>query len=192
VGLYRNLRAGHLFPNAARAAGYSAIEQMQTELKIDLEQYLQQKHVKFNFESTRLQTALNQAQKRWNSLIDDYTNKTSNTASQLGFCSCQEHQTLNAAALPYWVTPAGFMRRILGLSQDFVYHILNLGLYLAAIQNHAYALQWTMHQDDRLCPTCLTYGTGGDHGIYRLNEFRPEPPPVHPGCRCQYQIILKT
>ena len=191
LGLYRKLCAGHLFANAAKDLGQGVLEQAYIELGLNIEGYLKSRQVNTRFDPATQQAALQEAQTLWNQIITDYTKQVPSTASQGGFCSCQEHHLLNAAQAPYWLTPTGLLRRILGLSQDFVYRVLNLGLHLAAIQNNVYGLQWVMHQDDRLCPICLGYGTGGDHGFYRLTWFKPDPPPVHPGCRCQYQLIIK-
>jgi hypothetical protein len=191
VRIYRNLCGGSYDAAAARWAGDAVIEQIFAELGLELQTYLERKHVAFSFEFETMQITRKQAQTCWNQIIEDITTKTSTPTSQIGVCSCQEHHLLRATSAPYWLTPAGLMRRILGLSQDFVYRALNLGLHLAAIQNNVYGLQWVMHQDDRLCPVCLGHGTGGDHGFYRLTGFKPDPPPVHPGCRCTYQLIIK-
>jgi hypothetical protein len=190
IGLYRNLCAGRLFSNTAKDLGFGVLEQTYIELGLNIEVYLKSRQVSTCFDPTTQQSALTEAQIRWSQIITDTTKQTPSTASVWGFCSCQEYQTLSAASAPYWLTHAGLLRRILGLSQDFMYRVLNLSVHLAAVQNHVYGLQWVMHQDDRLCQICLGYGTGGDHGFYRLTWFRPDPPPVHPGCRCTYQLIL--
>jgi hypothetical protein len=193
--LYRKFAARQLQLNTAKEQGLEVIEQTYIELSLNIETYLKSKQVhEVNkpFDPSSIQAAFVEAQTRWNQILTDHTNQASVTAAgTCGSCSCQEHQVLSAASTPYWFTPQGLLRRILGLSQDFVYRILNLSLQIAALQNDAYGLQWIMHQDDRLCPICLRYGTGGDHGFYRLNWFQPDPPPVHPGCRCTYQLIIK-
>jgi hypothetical protein len=192
IGLYRQLRAGRLFPNTAKDHGFEIIAQTHIELGLNIERYLKSRQLSARFDPAAQQSTLTQAQTRWSQIVTDVTQQTPSTVSQGGFCSCQEHQTLSAASVPYWLTPPGFLRRILGLSQDFVYRLLNLSFQLAAHQNSAYGLQWIMHNDDRLCRVCLKYGTGGEQGFYRLHGFRPDPPPVHPGCRCKYQLVLKN
>jgi len=192
VRLYRQLRNHYLSAHIARPAGTSTIEQTLTELGLELEAYLTKKHLTFSFERSALQKIFDETVARWNKVVDDVSgNPADNTVSQAGFCNCQEHTRLQAAMLPFWFTNAGLTRRILGLSQDFTYGIVNESMRVSATQSDAYAMHWNMHNDDRLCEVCLGYGTGGANGYYLMHWFMPAPPPVHYGCRCQYQIITK-
>lgn len=91
---------------------------------------------------------------------------------------------------PYWLTFAGILRRIDGLSQDFLFRTVNNAMKMVALLNGIQWMHWVTAGDDRVCPVCTRYGVGGDNGYYRVHWFMPKTPPVHKGCRCQYELVL--
>ena|GEM_PF-4182200 len=103
-------------------------------------------------------------------------------------------QTLTQPALKsdyYWTSRTGLLRRIDGMSQDLQYHTVNKVMRIAAAQHDAYAMHWITEEDEKVCETCQKYGTGGDGGYYLMHWHMPPTPPVHPNCRCTYEMLIE-
>ena len=94
----------------------------------------------------------------------------------------------------YWLTRVGLNRRVDLVSEDFTYNLVNVCMLNMAEMSGASLVHWQTEEDDRVCAECYGYGRGGERhdGYYLLDDpLRPEPPPVHPNCRCRYNIIFK-
>ncbi len=94
--------------------------------------------------------------------------------------------------LPFWLTFTGLMMRIDGLSQDFLFGVANDAVASAAQANQIEYLHYITAEDDRVCPVCTRYGSGGEgKGYYRADGPIPLIP-VHFRCRCQWELLFQN
>jgi hypothetical protein len=116
----------------------------------------------------------------------------SNSNTNVHTCTCTEHLALEAAAVNFWNTEPGILRRIDGLAQDMCFQLVNNSFKMVAEieENKIQWLHWIAHDDDKLCPKCFKNSVGGSNGFYRVNWFMPKLPPVHHWCRCLIELIF--
>jgi hypothetical protein len=107
-------------------------------------------------------------------------------------CTCIEHLALEAAAVNFWDTEPGILRRIDGLAQDMCFQLVNNAFKMVAdiTDNHVKELHWVAAEDDKTCPKCIKNAHGGRNGFYRVFWFMPKLPPVHRWCRCLIELVF--
>jgi hypothetical protein len=105
-------------------------------------------------------------------------------------CTCTEHHQLTAASEDFWHSPKGILHSIDGLSQDLHFTVVNNALKMVASVNGVKWLFWRISEADNVCWLCLEKATGGDGGFYRVGWFMPKMP-VHPNCRCQWELVFE-
>lgn len=104
-------------------------------------------------------------------------------------CSCLEYRQLAAASNDYWKTPAGVLRRIDNLAQEFTYTTVNSATKVVGETNGALWIEWVDKGDSKVCPICKRYARGGRNGFYKITWFMPREQPHH-GCRCERKIYF--
>jgi len=104
--------------------------------------------------------------------------------------TCLEHRAAQKKITDFWKTPKGITRRVDSLAQDFNYRIVNNAFKVVAPTAGAKWMRWCDMGDTRVCDECRRHATGGRDGYYKVTWFMPEMP-VHPGCRCQWEILFE-
>lgn len=111
--------------------------------------------------------------------------------------TCLEHRIFEkrthirrASIEDYWKSDVGIIRRIDSLAQYFSFKVVNNVFKIVGDVNGALWLRWRDMGDAWVCLQCRQYASGGRRGYYYRTWFMPEMP-VHPGCRCQWEIIFR-
>lgn len=87
----------------------------------------------------------------------------------------------------YWESPVGLIRRIESLSQNFVWKLVNNAVKITAQRDPLVkVLIWVTAADDKVCPICAPRHMKE----YLTHWFLPQMP-AHPGCRCQWEMVMK-
>jgi hypothetical protein len=138
----------------------------------------------------------------WRRICEDYIHSKSEgtlmlavrrpkTDGQLG--GWANLDTATAAFGAYWLTQRGLLRRVDMAASDLTYGTANLAMLDAAVTLDASKIEWITEDDELVCTICEGYGNGGEKqdGTYKLDDpTLPEPPPVHPNCRCRYKVYF--
>jgi len=93
-------------------------------------------------------------------------------------------------SIPFWLTFSGLMMRIDGLAQDFLFGVTNDAFQAVASANQVEYLHYLIAGDDRVCEQCLDHSRGGERGFYRADSPQLPRIPVHPHCRCQWELVI--
>jgi len=102
----------------------------------------------------------------------------------------QRRQAQRGDALwDYWRSFQGLNRRIDSLAQQFAYKVVNNAWKVVGEKNGAEWMKWWDMGDTHVCDECRRHSEGGRGGYYKITWFMPEMP-VHPGCRCQWEIMF--
>lgn len=113
--------------------------------------------------------------------------------SSVRHLTCLDHlaESRLSAEAEFWQTDNVLNRRISSLGQVFTYGFYNNDAKVLGETYEVAYLIWRTAQDDRVCPKCVENSQKGDNGRFRVGWFLPMGPPVHPRCRCVWELEVK-
>jgi hypothetical protein len=190
--LHLSYRRNHVNALMCLSDGEGLIRGAYGRMQADVKVFILKRGLAYSGDQSELEEGLSDSLGRWRRVVHDFSTGSSGAslAVDVGACSCSEHRVFSAAqdAL-YWLTYAGIIRRIDGLSQDFMFRTVNGAMKMVAVSNGVQWMHWVTAGDDRVCPICLAHAAGGNNGYYKTSWFMPVMP-SHNGDRCLWELIL--
>lgn len=90
---------------------------------------------------------------------------------------------LEDASIDYWTSEKGILLRLDMMAEFIVWRTVNNALQIYGSEAGAKYFRWVAELDDRVCPYCESQ----HDRQFRLGQFMPNLP-VHPGCRCFWDV----
>jgi hypothetical protein len=204
--LYSRYQRGELTLNDCLNNGQRVLTEAFTELKQDVQTYFSKHGLAYDSElDTGLWLVLASVLAAWQRLCNDFTPEPQQSQGQgsiaLLFMMAPGRSqltdgwdvlfVLGQPEVGFWTTSKGLRRRIDLVAQDFAYNTVNTAMLDMATTLDAKFIRWVTASDERVCEVCQTYEQGGNNGLYLVDDpDTPKPPPVHPNCRCRYEVIF--